>query len=213
MSDGNNIETENQAIDLLTSVKETRVNFLTGLNDLLMFRNTLLEDEVTRIRNLSNGPDPDSRIQMLEENIKAAKPVVNAISIQIEIGQISVPSLKQGEVIVHGRITDPNGHGIKNLVVSLVVEGKALDIKSKSDASGYDSLVLPATIVDNIKQHADMLVYINRGTVLVYKAADPIKITDEQQIKFEVVLTEDDIKRTTQVPEKCKKLRDKVKRK
>ena len=149
---------------------------------------------------MSNDSYPDPRINMLEENISAANPVINAISVQIEIGEILVPSLKEGEIIIHGRIIDLNGHGIKNLIVSLVVEGKALDIKSKSEASGYYSLVLPATIADNIKQN-DISMYIYSGTVLVYKTTNSIKITDQRQIKFEAVLSEDDIKRTSQLPE------------
>ncbi len=211
MSDENNNETVNQAIVLLNSVRETRENFLTSLNDLLKLRNTLLDNEAKRIQGLSTEPDADPRIKMLEGNIKAAETLINATSIQIEMGKISVPSLKKGEVLVHGRITEPNGHGIKNYVVSLVVEGKALDVKSKSDASGYYSIILPATIVDNVKQH-DIFGYVYRGTALVYKANNPIKITDQQQIKFEVVLTEDDIK-MVHLTEKSKKETDKLRKK
>ena len=182
----------NQTVALLTGVNETKVKFLTNMNELLKLRNNLFEHEASRVRNLSAEPDIDPRVKMLEDNIKAAEPVINTIATQIEIGRISVPRLKEGEIIIHGRVTDEIGHGIENLMVSLVVEGKTLDVTSKSDASGYYSIVLPTAIVDKIKER-DIIIYIYYGTVLVHKATDAIKIID-QQTKFEVMLSQDEIK-------------------
>ena len=189
-----NSETVNHAIALLNQVRETRTNFLTTLNDLLKLRNTLFDNEAKRIQTLFTEPNTDDpRVKILEENINGAKTVINSISNQIEVGKISVPRIKEGEVLVHGRITDSKGQGIKNYVVLLVVEGKTLDIKGKSDASGYYTIILPPPIIDMVKQH-DIFVYVYRGAALIYKDAEPIKITDQQQIRFEIVLGEDDIK-------------------
>ena len=134
----------NRSLDLLIGVREIREKYLSALQELQKTRLTLLQSEVKRLRrNTQLGADEDPRMKIFEGSIRGANRIINSVTAQLEIAKIIVPRVKEGEALVHGRITDENRHGIRNCEISLIVGGDALNVMGKSDDSGYYSIILP----------------------------------------------------------------------
>jgi hypothetical protein len=186
----------NSYVDMRTGIRELRQKFLTNLNQMQRVQLTRLEHEAERLRKLSiSYNEPDPRVKMLEANIEGTKQAIKVINNQLEINRIIVPKVKEGEALVHGRITDENGYGVRNLVVSLVAEGERLKVMGKSDASGYYAIILPAAIVNKIKRQKEqnaITVYVHYLNVLVYKSAEPIKLADQEN-KYEVIIDKNEL--------------------
>lgn len=144
------------------------------------------------IKTILNNDAHDPKLNMLKENVEGGKQVLKAISNQLEIGKISVPKIKEGEVIVHGRIIDENGNGKGNYEVSIVVEGESLSVIGKSDESGYYSIVLPLSVVKKM-EGKDFDIYIRFKGSLIDKSAHPIKFIGPE-IKYEKVIEKSELK-------------------
>jgi hypothetical protein len=72
---------------------------LESLNELQQTRLSLIEHEIQLLR---HNNEQDKRLEMLEENIQGTKQVIKAIRNQLEIVNIVVPKIKEGEAIVMG---------------------------------------------------------------------------------------------------------------
>jgi hypothetical protein len=181
----------NFSLDILRDIRELRQKYLTPINKLHKDQLTQLEHEVERFHSISASyTEPDLRVKMIKENIEGKKLAIKLINNRLEIGKIVVPKIKEGEALVHGRIIDENGHGIKNLTISLIVGDERLDILGKSDASGYYSIILPVALVNNINQQNQqdaITVYVHYLNVLVHKSPETLKLTGKET-KYEVVI-------------------------
>lgn len=203
-----NDEIINTAVNLTTGIRKEREIFLTDLD---MLRKAQLELFEQEFKSLSSIPltEPDPRMKTLEEDIQATKEAIKAIAVQLEIGRIIVPNVKEGEILVHGRIAEENGHGIRNVVVSPLVNGKALDVKGKSDTSGYYSIVMPSQIIDSIKDN-DINLYFYLRKELIHMSSRPIKLTG-QEVKYEVALDKSELK-NVYTQQKVKKASDEIRK-
>jgi hypothetical protein len=201
MSDEDRIVT--RTIDLFSGIREVREKFLSALSGLQKTRLSMIEGEIKRLRH-NTGPKvgEDPRVKMLERKMMEANQMINTINVQLEIAKISVPKVREGEKLVHGCITDENGHGRRNCEVSLVVGGEVLSVLGKTDDSGYYSIILPASVVKRIGEQ-DFDIYVRRKGFLVHKSANSIKLTGQEN-KYEAVLNKSELE-DTDMPEKAKR--------
>jgi hypothetical protein len=174
--------------------------FLQNLGKLMDIRLSHLEQELGRTRKIFRSSD--RRIMMLTEKIETSKAVVNYIKARLEIEAIKVRQISKNQILLHGRVTDEKFHGIKNLAVSLTAGRMPLAEVGKTDSSGYYSIVLPASMMDKLKEKG-VTMYVHHGTVLVYKIPDALWITSREN-KYEIVLGKDKIKKIS-VQKKVKK--------
>jgi hypothetical protein len=189
MSEERSSETINVAIDLLTAEKESTVAFLSTLNVLQNQRLTLIEHELQALR---RKDEQDPRLNMLAENIEGAKHVVKAIINQLEISKISIPRIKEGEAIIHGRIIDNKGIGKEKCEISVVAEGEPVSIVGKSDQSGYYSIVLPSPVVKKM-EGKDFEIYVRSKGFLIDKSSQPLKL-EGHEVKYVAVIDNNKLK-------------------
>ena len=189
MSDGFE-EISTLTLDVIDQTRRMSIDSLLQLNELQKLNITLLEQELKRARKTSEETDP--HISILIEKIESSKSAVNLINVQLEVEAIKVPKISTNQILIHGRVTDEDYHGIKNLVVSLAVGEKALDVVGKTDKSGYYSIMLSSSILEKRKDGEEIFVYVRYGDILLHKSSGPLEL-DEQETKYEIVLSKNEL--------------------
>lgn len=178
-------------IDNISDKGESRKEFLLRLRELQSIRVSLLEEDLGRVRKISGSSD--RRTMMLTDKIETSKVAVDYIKARLEIQAIKVRQISKNQILLHGRVTDEKFHGIKNLAISLTAGREPLHGTGKTDSSGYYSIVLPASMMDNLKEKG-VIMHVRHGTVLAYRTTDELRITSQEN-KHDIVLGKDKIKK------------------
>jgi hypothetical protein len=173
-------------LDAIDQTRRMSIDSLLQLNQLQKLNITLLEQELKRIRKTSEETDP--HISMLIEKIESSKSAVNLINIQLEVEEIKVPKISTNQILIHGRVTDEDYHGIKDLVVSLAIGKKAFDVVGRTDKSGYYSIILSSSILQKRKDGGEIFAFVHYGDILLHMSSGPLEL-DEQETKYEIVLS------------------------
>ncbi len=158
------------------------VNQLTGsrkeaLSDMLAVQTgaqILLQHEEQRLAKKLGSDHP--RVLELQSRRLAQLENIQDLSADREIAAIRVPSIKEKEALIHGRLVDEEGRGIAGLRVYLVDEsGKAVaDIETETDASGYYALRLDPARLPSGK--AATLTFANAKKLVVKRLDKPLTI-------------------------------------
>jgi hypothetical protein len=178
------------ALGVVTEVKKMGRNCLLDLNQLHKMRLTLLEQELKGIQKTSE--DTSLKTSVLIEKIENSKRAVNLINVQLEVEAIKVRRISSNQSLIHGRVTDEDYHGIKDLIVSINAGEKGRGMVSKTDKSGYYSIVLSTSVLEKRKDEAEMLVYVHYGDVLLHKSSIPLTL-EENVTKYEIILSKNEL--------------------
>lgn len=188
----------NNAQDDLEGVDFQPLEFLKGFIDFQVLGDALFQEEAQRLEKKLGSNHP--RVQRLKTHLKHSPERIRHLEVELELAKIKVPEVGEQDVLIHGRVVDPDERGIAGLTVFLEsADGKVKQelARAQTDASGYYAFPIKAdslpkeetfkTVVLAIRTREDLT-----GNV-VYRHPDPLKLEPGSRQAIDIPLNRSDL--------------------
>lgn len=135
----------NNAQGDLEGVDFQPLEFLKGFRDFQVLGDALFQEEAQRLEKKLGSNHP--RVQRLKTHLKHSPERIRHLEVELELAKIKVPEVGEQDVLIHGRVVDPDERGISGLTVFLEsADGKVKQdlARAQTDASGYYAFPIKA---------------------------------------------------------------------
>lgn len=162
---------------------------LDGLRTLQSAVGALLRNESHRLRRKLGDEHP--RVQGAEEGRAHQREMMQEVEAALAVTRIDVPEADEGEMLIHGRITDTSQRGIQNLVVELEDDrGRRI---TRLDAvetgpSGYYAIVVDEKEMERVSGREAFVRVRRPDGRVVHRHREPVQIAPGRHRLVEVAV-------------------------
>jgi hypothetical protein len=134
------------------------------------------------------------RVLQIKSRLKSNLQLINSLEVECQLAQIEAAPVEGEAALVHGRIVDEDGLGIKGLTVGIVDQSgnPVRDIsESVTDKSGYFAFALEPETVDNLIATYRTGIFTGVFTNpkrLAYQQPNPLKLARGARLLVEISL-------------------------